>query len=656
MIYRIENATVSLGGNVILDRIDFEIRNKNEKIAVVGRNGSGKTTLLKLILGETEADHIDGVETRIISVSDPTIGYLKQSAFDDIEKTLDEEIAKVFEKFVSMKNTLDEMTLRLESEHDESLVSEYTRLLEEYKESGGYYYRKEYDILLKNFGFSQDDRKKRLKEFSGGERTKLAFIKLLLTKPDILLLDEPTNHLDITTLEWLEKYLKVYPHAVVVVSHDRMFLDRIADTVYEIEHHHIKRYGGNYTDFARQKREAYDKQLKDHLRQQKEIERLEGIAKRFIGKPTKVSMARSKLKAIEHMDIIDAPDAYDTKTFNLDFKPAKEPGKDILFVKDLSFGYDEVIQTVSFDIKRGERIGIIGGNGLGKSTLLKTITGIIEPLSGSVSFGTNVQTGYFDQQMSEYVSGKTVMDDFHDEYPSYTQTEVRNCLGAFLFTQDEVFKEVKSLSGGEKVRLALCKIINRKPNFLILDEPTNHMDIASKEALEEMLTQYEGTVLFVSHDRYFVKKTATSVMLIERDGMKLCRFGYDQYEEEQERLKKSEDPENDIFAMRGNVISAGNNGKQDAGRLTGTVQKEAGSAQLSYEALKEASRRDKKIKKLEAEIEQCEAQIEEKKEKLSLPENATDYVKLADIQNEIDLLEERLLKIMEEWDELNALT
>ncbi|MCR4741028.1 MAG: ABC-F type ribosomal protection protein [Lachnospiraceae bacterium] len=656
MIYRIENATVSLGGNLILEDIDFEIKNKKEKIAVVGRNGSGKTTLLKLMTGEAEPDHKDGTETRIIAVNSPEIGYLKQLAFEDNELTLDEEIEKVFAKFVSMKEALDRLTERLKHEHDDAIVSEYTRLEEEFRESGGYYYRKEYDVMLKSFGFQPEDKNKKLSEFSGGERTKLAFIRLLLSKPDILLLDEPTNHLDMPTIEWLEGYLKNYPSALVLVSHDRMFLDRVVDTVYEIEHHHIKRYNGNYSDFVRLKREAYDKQLKDHIRQQKEIDRLNDIAKRFMGKPTKVSMAKSKLKAIEHMDLIDAPDTYDDRTFAIDFKPLREPGKDILFVKDLSFGYDEVIKTVSFDIKRNERIGIIGGNGLGKSTLLKTITGLIEPLGGEVKFGTNVMTGYFDQQMAEYRSDKTVFEDFHDEFPTLTDTEVRNSLGAFLFTGDDVFKTVSSLSGGERVRLSLCRIIKKRPNFLILDEPTNHMDIASKEALEDMLLSYEGTVLFVSHDRYFVKKIATSLLVIEKTQVKYYRFGYEQYEEEQERLKLEDAPDDGKTVMGGNVISAGS-GPQTAlsGRIEKVSEKEnAGAAKASYEASKEASRRDKRIKRLEADIEKTEGEIEEQRKLLETPENASDYVKLTGIQNGIDELEEKLLSLMEEWDALNA--
>ena len=452
MLYQISNATVQFAADTILDNIQFEIRNKNEKIAVVGRNGCGKTTLLKLISGEVEMTRLDGVDSAISVTGTPVIGYLKQLTFEDDSISLDEEIRKVFAPVIHMQERLEELVglmntsdyksdtayaaiLRssgqcaVSMKSHEELAEEYTVLQEKFRDIGGYYYEKEYDTMLRRFGFTEDDKEKRLSDFSGGQRTKLAFIKLLLSKPDILLLDEPTNHLDISTIEWLEGYLKSYNRAVVVVSHDRMFLDKIVDTVYEIEHHRMRRYPGNYSAFVKLKKEAYEKQLKDHNLQQKEIERLEGMAERFMGKPTKVSMARSKLKAIEHMDIIEAPDKYDNKTFRAEFTPRTEAGKDVLFVSGLTIGYDHPLAQLSFDLKRGERLGIIGGNGIGKSTLLKTLVDAVPALSGEYRYGTNVEIGYFDQQMAQYTSDKTVMDDFWDEYPTLTQTEVRNSLG-----------------------------------------------------------------------------------------------------------------------------------------------------------------------------------------------------------------------------------
>ncbi|MCR5507061.1 MAG: ABC-F family ATP-binding cassette domain-containing protein [Lachnospiraceae bacterium] len=674
MIFSINNATVRFGADTVLNNIQFEIRNRDEKIAVVGRNGCGKTTLLKLIAGEIEPSGADGVLPNISSTGNPTIGYLKQLTFKDDSITLDEEINKVFAPIIRMKERLEELVILMNStdyssdaaysailrnegycdmtlkDHEE-LAGEYTALQEKFRDAGGYYYEKEYDTMLKKFGFCEEDRSRKLSDFSGGQRTKLAFIRQLLSKPDILLLDEPTNHLDISTVEWLETYLKSYNRAVVIVSHDRMFLDKITDTVYEIEHHRIKRYNGNYSAFVKLKREAYDKQLKDHNAQKKEIERLEGIAERFMGKPTKVSMAKSKLKAIEHMDIIEAPDRYDNKAFKAQFTPRIESGRDVLFVKDLKIGYDHPLAQLSFELKRGERLGITGGNGIGKSTLLKTLVDSVPALDGEYRYGTNVEIGYFDQQMAQYTSDKTVMDDFWDEYPSLTQTEVRNSLGAMLFSGDDVFKEVSKLSGGEKVRLALAKIFKKRPNMLILDEPTNHMDIVGKETLESMLADYPGTVIFVSHDRYFVKKTATKLLHMSEDKVVFYEFGYEQYEEEMAAESLGDDFTGDI--TRGKVISADvssfGRSQSPAAKQEGSTDDEVRSGQQSYLEGKERARLEKKKKKLEEQIGEVEKEIDEKNEELSDPSNASDYVKLQDIQNEIDKLEEHLLELMAEW-------
>ncbi len=658
MLYKIINGVVELSGLPILNRINFEIKNKKEKIAVVGRNGSGKTTLLRLIAGELELTGEDGINSGIAVTGSPSIGYLKQLSFEDDSRTLDEEIRLVFRRFTDMKERLSGLVEIMEKDPAREYVLEYTRLEDEFKELGGYYYEKEYDAMLRSFGFELSDKNKKLSEFSGGQRTKLAFIKLLLSKPDILLLDEPTNHLDIETIEWLEGYLQGYGSAVVIVSHDRMFLDKIVTSVYEIENHRIKRYNGNYTAFALQKKENYERQKKEHDAQVKEIERLEGIARRFMGKPTKVSMAKSKLKAIEHMDIIEEPESIDTSSFNSKLIPRLTPGKDILFVNELSIGYDHVLSTVSFEVKRGDRLGIIGGNGLGKSTLIKTLVGVIPALNGSVRFGTNVETGYFDQQMAQYTSDLTLMDDFREEYPSLTDTEVRNALGGFLFTKEEVFKTVSSLSGGEKVRLALCKLFMKRPNLLVLDEPTNHMDIAGKEALEEMLLSYEGTVIYVSHDRYFMKKTATRLLSMEKDAVKLYPFGYGQYIDEQEKLKALGDGEPGFksgISLSGNVISvdinhkinSGNNKNQSVDEEKVNIKK----GQMSYEEGKAAARLEKKQKRLEERIEKLEGDIEEKEKELNDPAYASDFEKLSALSKEIEALEEELLSVMETWTE-----
>ena len=676
MLYQISNGAVAFGDDVILHSIDFEIRN-TEKIAIVGRNGCGKTTLLKLISGEVEMEKLDSDESAFIAkAGNPEIGYLKQIAFDDPDVTLEQEVRKCFVKMDERKAELARAAAELEHDYSDEKVARYTAMEEAFKDDGGYYYEKEYEVMIRKFGFSDDERKKPIRDFSGGQQTKIAFIKLLLSKPDILLLDEPTNHLDVTTIEWLEGYLKSYPKAVVVVSHDRMFLDNVVDVVYEIEYGTARRYPGNYTNFIARKKENYDKQMKDHIAQQKEIERLQRMVTRFKGKPTKTSMAQSKQKAIDRMVIIEAPDKYDNKTFHANFQPEKETGNDVLYTSELAIGYDHPLSVVSLDLKRGEKLGILGGNGLGKSTFLKTIVGKIPALSGEYRFGTNVQIGYFDQQMAMYTSNKTVLDDFWDEYPNLTETEARNALGAFLFSGDDVFKNVNMLSGGEKVRLALCKILKTRPNVLVLDEPTNHMDIVGKETLESMLKDYKGTLIFVSHDRYFVKKVATQLLVFEDGTTNLYQFGYEQY---QEKLDREAEESKNVY--RGNAIFGGaisQNGSSqtgsDANRSTaqtvaaGNVGEstnansaaQAGGMAVSstgkayYNPGKERSKIQKKVKKAEEDLAVKEAKLDELKAELMKPEYQSSYSKLTEIQNEIDALEEEILIDMEAWEELSS--
>lgn len=676
MLYQISNGAVAFGDDVILHSIDFEIRN-TEKIAIVGRNGCGKTTLLKLISGEVEMEKLDSDESAFIAKAEnPEIGYLKQIAFDDPDVTLEQEVRKCFVKMDERKAELARAAAELEHDYSDEKVARYTAMEEAFKDDGGYYYEKEYEVMIRKFGFSDDERKKPIRDFSGGQQTKIAFIKLLLSKPDILLLDEPTNHLDVTTIEWLEGYLKSYTKAVVVVSHDRMFLDNVVDVVYEIEYGTARRYPGNYTNFIARKKENYDKQMKDHIAQQKEIERLQRMVTRFKGKPTKTSMAQSKQKAIDRMVIIEAPDKYDNKTFHANFQPEKETGNDVLYTSELAIGYDHPLSVVSLDLKRGEKLGILGGNGLGKSTFLKTIVGKIPALSGEYRFGTNVQIGYFDQQMAMYTSNKTVLDDFWDEYPNLTETEARNALGAFLFSGEDVFKNVNMLSGGEKVRLALCKILKTRPNVLVLDEPTNHMDIVGKETLESMLKDYKGTLIFVSHDRYFVKKVATQLLVFEDGTTNLYQFGYEQY---QEKLDREAEESKNVY--RGNAIFGGaisQNGSSqtgsDANRSTpqtgaaGNVGEstnansaaQAGGMAVSstgkayYNPGKERSKIQKKVKKAEEDLAVKEAKLDELKAELMKPEYQSSYSKLTEIQNEIDALEEEILIDMEAWEELSS--
>lgn len=634
MLYQISNGTVAFADKVVLKDINFEIRN-TEKIAIVGRNGCGKTTLLKLIMGDVELTRHDGDDSTSISKSgNLIIGQLKQMTFDDDAICLSDEIKKVFKPILDMKTRMETLLSEIETNPDEKLVSEYSALEERFTYLGGYRYEKDYELIVSRFGFTKEDEAKKLSEFSGGQRTKIAFIKLLLSKPDVLLLDEPTNHLDIATIAWLEGYLKEYPRAVVVVSHDRMFLDRVADVVYEIEHHKMKRYPGNYSQFIKRKQEDYAKQEKDYIAQQKEIDRLNTIVERFKNKPTKVAMTRSKLKAIEHMDKIERPESADDTAFNTKLIPLKESGNDVLYVENLAVGYDEILTKVSLDMKKNQKIGVIGGNGLGKSTFLKTIVEKIPKKGGKYKYGYNVDIGYFDQQMAQYTSEKTVIDELWDEFPTLTETEIRNILGGFLFRGEDVFKKVSMLSGGEKVRLALAKIFQTRPNFLILDEPTNHMDIVGKEALESMLREYEGTVLFVSHDRYFISRIADSLLVFKNGETMYFPFGYEAYEEKYGEEKSTATGDAALKFSQNEPLEK---------------DKKADENKNFYNPGKEKAKRERRIARLEELISNNEDKIVELKAELANPEYATDYVKLSDIQGQITELENQNEEYMDEW-------
>lgn len=646
MLYQISHGCVTFGDDAVLYDINFEIRN-TEKIAVVGRNGCGKTTLLRLINGELALEKRDSDEDVFIAkAGNPEIGYLKQIAFEDPSISLEQEIRKVFAPIETRKRELEALAAALEHDHSETMVEKYTAMEEKFKEDGGYYFEKEYEVLIKKFGFSEQERKKPLADFSGGQQTKIAFIKLLLSKPDILLLDEPTNHLDIATIEWLETYLKSYPKAVVVVSHDRMFLDNVADVVYEIEYGTAKRYPGNYTNFMLRKKENYDKLMKDYNAQQKEIARLQRMVDRFKNKPTKVSMAHSKEKAIEHMVKIEAPDRFDTKTFHANFQPEQETGNDVLTAYELEIGYDRPLSIINLDLKRGDKLGILGGNGIGKSTLLKTLVKKIPPLSGEFHYGVHVQIGYFDQQMAMYSGGRTVLEDYWDEFPNLTETEARSALGAFLFTGEDVFKTIDMLSGGEKVRLALCKILKRRPNVLILDEPTNHMDIVGKETLESMLKDFAGTLIFVSHDRYFVKKVANRLLVFEDGIARQYRFGYEEYQEKLDREAARPRDERNTSPALGGLISQNGAKEREDGR-------DADGKKPYYNPGKERSKLERKVQRVEEELAAKEEELAALREELLRPEYQSSYSKLTEIQGQIDAMEEAVAADMEVWEELS---
>jgi len=629
MLFKIQNGSVSFGADTILENIDFEIKDK-EKIAIVGRNGAGKSTLLKCITGEVTMEEGTGEQPFVVTKSgNPVIGYLKQIAFEDESVIMIDEILKVFKPILDAESKMQCLLEEMETNPTEQNIKKYSAICERYEFLGGYTYKKEYSVMLKKFGFSEQDKYKPLGEFSGGQRTKIAFMKLLLSHPDILLLDEPTNHLDINAIRWLENYIKTYKSAVVIVSHDRMFVEKTVDKVYEIEYGETKCYHGNYSDFEKQKKANYQKQLKDHEYQKQEIQRLMRLVERFRYKATKAAMVQSKLKQIEHMQIIDRPDRYDLKTFHTNFQPQSESVKNVLFVKDLEIGYDSKLATINFELYKGQKLGIIGDNGIGKSTFIKTIVGEIPSLSGDYQYGVRTQIGYFNQQMAQYSSHKTLFDDFHDEFPRLNETEVRKALGAFLFTGEDVFKCVDDLSGGERVRLALCKMFKKRPNVLVLDEPTNHMDIVGKETLENMLSEYTGTVIFVSHDRYFVNKVADRLLTFGDDGATFYPYGYAEYE-----LLEKEKQEKEI---------------DEQIPVSKKIQNNTGAKKTFSTPLKEKSKKQRRVAKLEELLAKCEEESISLNTQLEKPDVYSDYIKVTEIQSKLDQLHAQQEEYTQEW-------
>lgn len=620
MEYKIINGAVRYQQNTVLEEINFEIKDK-DKIAIVGRNGCGKTTLLKsLINNELLETGLANEDLKIIKIGNPTIGYQQQNTFSNLNITLIDEILKNYKQLINMEKKIKYLEEQLKTDDAIKFIDEYTTMLEKYKLNGGYEYKKEYELALLKFGFSNEDKYKKLEEFSGGQRTKLAFLKLLLSKPDILLLDEPTNHLDITTVEWLEDYLKNYPKAVVIVSHDRMFLDNIVNKVYEIEYGMLTKYKGNYSSFEKQKKANYEKQLKDYEYQQKEIKRLKSIADRFRYKPSKASMAMSKLRKIEQMDIIDKPQKFDSKTFKTELKIEKSSDI-VLSVKDLEFGFDgNCLGKTNFELHKGQKLAIIGANGKGKSTLLKTIMELIPKISGSFKYGYNVKKEYFDQQLEFINEENTVYEEYEQSFPDCNTLQIRKILGTFQFINDDIYKKIKQLSGGEKVRLRLCKIFKHNPNLLILDEPTNHLDIIGKESLENILTLYEGAILFVSHDRYFVNKIADSLLIFEDDNIKFFNGNYKDYMDYKNNEIKTE------VKVKTNVKTKG-----------------------------DVTRNIKAInRKLEKEIENLEKSISIVNNKMLQEEFYSDYKKMNELQKELENLNASLEEKYLEWEEINS--
>lgn len=626
MRIEIINGSVEYDGNTVLSEINFSVSDK-EKIALVGRNGSGKTSILKCISGEVPLVSGTGDEKFSFSISGaPKIGYLQQVSLND-ELTLRQEILSAYKDVVGLENKLQNLLDKMSENPSDENVGAYSRAMERFENIGGYLYKKEYLTAVSKFGFSAEDLDKKLSCFSGGQRTKIALMKLLLEKPDVLLLDEPTNHLDIAAVEWLEGYLKNYKNSVVIVSHDRMFLDRIVGVVYEIEYGVTTRYKGNYTAFLAQKQQAYDKALKDAKWKSAEIDRLRKLVERFRYKATKAAMAQSKLKEIERLGTVETPRRFDTSTFASSFQPEYESVRDALFVKDLVFGYDKPLGEISLAVERGQKIGVIGSNGTGKSTLLKTITGLIPPLSGDVRFGVKTRVGYFDQTIAATKSELSVLEDFRAEFPELNDGEIRKTLGGFLLSGDDVFKCVKDLSGGEKVRLALSKIFRRRPNFLILDEPTNHMDIIGKETLEKLLMDFSGTVIVVSHDRYLINRVAKSLIVFENGGVRYFDGTFDEYEEREKETAEEVAKE-----------------KPEKTKKTGGER---------YVESKEEARRKHRVEFLEKKITALEEELSRAQAKLDDETVNTDYKKVMAVEEEIKTIEEKLDPLITEWAELS---
>lgn len=627
MQINVSNISVEYDGTPVIYQADFVIH-ENEKIALIGRNGCGKTTLLKVLTGEVEYQKgEDDAPYGIFTSGNPVIGFLKQTSNDDKAKTMFDEILDAYSSLIKIEKDMESALEDLQNDSCDQNVRRYSRLCEQFEREGGYTYKKEYLTAVKKFGFSNEDMQKPLCEFSGGQRTKISLLKLLLSKPDVLLLDEPTNHLDLEAIEWLENYLCAYKKSCVIVSHDRMFLDKIVNVVYEIEYGETKRYQGNYTSFTAQKQQAYDKALKDSIMRKKEIDRLSALVERFRYKANKAAMAQAKLKQIERIGEVGTPSNFDTATFKSNFQPERETVEKAVVLDKLVFGYDKPIGQINTIIKRGDKVGIIGQNGCGKSTLVKTIVHKIKALDGSATFGLHAQVGYFDQTSTQSFSTLTVLEDFQNEFPMLSNTEARSALGAFMLSGDDVFKRICDLSGGEKVRLALCKILRKKPNILILDEPTNHMDIIGKETLERLLSNYTGTVITVSHDRYFINRVCNRLIVFDGGKVELFDGKYSDYESR----KQVSDFANDFVK---------------------TVDEKKKEKPVSQS--KEAARRAHRISFLEEKMNALNEQISSLQNTMHNDQSVySDYTKIAEIEEQISSLQAKLAPLEEEWLELS---
>lgn len=630
------------GAELILSNIKLEVQT-NDRIAIVGRNGAGKSTLLKIMAGEMSHD-----SGEIFKPKDTSIGYLAQNTGLQSDESIWNEMEHVFDHLKGLEKEIRSMETKMadpdlleDPARYQQLLNEYDRKQEHFKNAGGYQYEADIKAVLNGLNFHDFDWNTPINSLSGGQKTRLALGKLLLTKPDVLILDEPTNHLDIDTLSWLETYLSGYDGAVVIVSHDRYFLDKIVDTVYEIAFQSSKRYTGNYTDYLKRKEADFEVEMKHYEKQQKEIEKMEDFIAKNIVRATTSKRAQSRRKQLEKMEKLDKPKD-DDKSASFSFQVAKKSGNDVLRLQEYAFRYpnasDYLFENLRLDINRGDSIALVGPNGVGKTTLLKTIIDQLEASKGSKMIGTNVQIGYYDQEQTNLNSKKTVLNELWDDYPMKNEKDIRTVLGNFLFSGEDVLKPVSALSGGEKARLSLAKLMMQQANFLILDEPTNHLDLDSKEVLEAALVDYPGTLLFVSHDRYFINKIATQIVEMLPGETRKFLGDYDYYaskKQEEYELQQIEEAERQANEPDSVEPTAKNSFEQDK------------------EAKREERKRNRRIAEIEARIEELEAQLEENDELLCDPEVYQDHERSLELTESNEQLNKELEALMEEWESLH---
>ena len=635
MILNATNISKSFGSNEIIKDANFLV-NEHEKVAIVGVNGAGKTTLLKILTGEERAD-----SGNVILAKDAKLGYLRQINNVDSTLSIIDELYTVIEHILNMEKRMLEMQEQMQhlsGEELEALYYSYTALTHRYELMDGYAAKSKVIGILKGLGFDENDFERKINTLSGGQKTRVFLAKLLLEEPDIILLDEPTNHLDLRSIEWLESYLLNYKGAVIIVSHDRYFLDKIVSKVIDIENAEVQMYSGNYSDFSAKKQMLLDAKMKEYLNQQQEIKHQEAVITKLkqFNREKSIKRAESRQKQLEKIDRVEAPVTH-IENMRLSLDISKESGKDVLTVHDLSKSFDEkhLFSNINFEIKRGERVAIIGDNGTGKTTLLKIINGLLSPDTGEVIYGSNVSIAYYDQEHQVLHMDKTLFDEISDTYPDMNNTQIRNILAAFLFTGEDVFKKIGDLSGGERGRVSLVKLMLSKANFLLLDEPTNHLDILSKDVLESALNSFPGTICYVSHDRYFINKTATRIL--DLTGNRLLNYigNYDYYIEKREAVEGAANLSNDNIEEKPTEIS---DSKQE------WIENKTAQAQK---------------KKVTNALNKCEKEIEKLEEKLALideefanPEISSNVGKLMELQKEKTALEEKLEKLMNEWEEL----